>query len=100
MGDFPFPPMSYYYDLGPAAGTHFWRLCSPGDPTSILNFMHQSIAASVWKITTVDATSIDAEKSTTPPSGYCYTLTVVVGGFPGYPNEWSFSMFAPANMCV
>ena len=108
ISDFQFPPLTYYYDFGPAAGTHHWAVCSPGDPASILAFMRQSIAASSWMIVTTQTASplsLVAQKPvsaatpgvTTPV--YCSTLNVTVGGFPGYPGEWSFAVFAPATPC-
>ncbi len=98
--EFQFPPLTYYYDFGPAAGTHFYDVCSSGDPTSILAFMRQAIAASPWKITSANDTTLAAEKPVSPPNGYCYTLNVTVGGFPGYLGEWTFALFAPATMCA
>lgn len=108
INDFEFPPSTYYYDFGAAAGTHHWAMCSLGDGASILAFMRQSITASSWKI--IDTQSADpltlvAQKpasaatpgATTPV--YCSTLNVTVGGFPGYPGEWSFAVFAPATPC-
>lgn len=107
ISDFPFPPDTYYYDLGPAAGTHFWKVCSSGDPTSILAFMRQSIAASSWQLLpSSDPSTLKAQKpvsSATPgaaASAYCYTLQVMVGSFPEYPGEWSFATFSPAEHCV
>src|SRR6516165_8734772 len=50
ISDFRFPPLTYYYDFGAAAGTHHWAMCSSGDPSSILIFMRQSIAGSSWMI--------------------------------------------------
>jgi hypothetical protein len=108
ISDFQFPPLTYYYDYGPAAGTHHWTVCSPGDPASILAFMRQSIAASSWTIINTpssDPNTFVAQKPvsaatpgvTTPV--YCSTLNVIVGGFPGYPGEWSFAVFAPATPC-
>jgi hypothetical protein len=83
-------------------------MCSPGDPASILAFMRLSIAASAWTIIssgTPNPNLLAAQKPasaatpgvTTP--GYCSTLNVTVGGFPGYLGEWSFSVFAPATSC-
>lgn len=108
ISDFAFPPGTYYYDHGPAAGTHFWAVCSPGDPSSILAYMHQSIAASAWTIISTpsgDPNQLAAQKPasaatpgvTTPV--YCSTLNVTVGGVAGYPGEWTFATFAPATPC-
>jgi hypothetical protein len=108
ISDFQFPPQSYYYDFGGAAGSHRWAMCSPGDPAAILAFMRQSIAASAWMILNTpaaDPLSLVAQKpasaatpgSTTPV--YCSTLNVTVGGYPGYPGEWAFAVFAPATPC-
>ena len=109
ISDFAFPPGTYYYDpVGPAAGQHFWAMCSPGDPGSILAFMRQSIAASAWMIInpqSPDPNILAAQKpvsaatpgATTPV--YCSGLVVRVGGFAGYPGEWSFATFAPVTPC-
>jgi hypothetical protein len=108
ISDFQFPPLTYYYDFGGAAGTHHWAMCSAGDPDSILAFMRQSIAASSWMIINTpgsNAQTLIAEKPfATPTSGtatpiYCYTLNVSVGGYAGYPGEWSFLVGAPASLC-
>jgi hypothetical protein len=82
-------------------GTTFWAMCSPGDPSAILAFMRQSIAASAWTIINMpsnDPNTLDAQKraDTTP---YCYGLAVTVGGFAGYPDEWTFAEYAPAGPC-
>jgi hypothetical protein len=104
--DFPFPPQSYYYNpAGTTMSGTSWKMCSPGDPASILAFMHQSISTSAWTITGQTATDIAAQKPlsaatpgvTTPV--YCGTLDVNVGGFPGYPGEWTFSVYPPATPC-
>ncbi len=109
INDFQFPPSTYYYNpAGVTAGSEHWTMCSPGDPASILAFMRQSIAASSWKIITTqtaDPLTLVAQKpaSTATPGAttpvYCSTLNVTVGGFPGYPGEWSFAVFAPATPC-
>lgn len=108
ISDFPFPPLTYYYDFGAAAGTHHWAMCSSGDPAAILTFMRQSIAASAWTIITAqtaDPLSLVAQKPVSAATPgvtapvYCSTLNVTVGGFPGYPGEWSFAVFAPATPC-
>jgi hypothetical protein len=108
ISDFQFPPRTYYYDAGPAMGTHQWKMCSPGDPASILAFMRDSIAASAWMVLNppgANALSLVAQKPaatatpgmTTP--AFCSTLNVTVGGFPGYPGEWTFVVTAPASPC-
>jgi hypothetical protein len=108
IGDFPFPPLTYYYDPGPAMGTHQWRMCSPGDPASILAFMRGSIAASSWMLLNppgANAMSLVAQKPAATPTigtttpAYCSTLNVIVGAFPGYPGEWTFVVSAPAVPC-
>jgi hypothetical protein len=106
ISDFRFPPLTYYYDFGAAAGTHHWAMCSSGDPSSILIFMRQSIAGSSWMIIntpTPDPLSLVAQKpvsaATPGVTLYCSTLNVTVGGLPGYPGEWSFAVFAPATPC-
>lgn len=108
ISDFQFPPLTYYYDFGGAAGTHRWLLCSAGDPDSILAFMRQSIAASAWTVISVPASNAQtlfAQKpAPTPTVGtatplYCSTLNVTVGGYPGYPGEWSLLVGSPASPC-
>lgn len=108
ISDFQFPPLTYYYDFGGAAGTHRWAMCSPGDPAAILAFMRQSIAASSWEIINTqggDPLSLVAQKpmsGATPgvtTTAYCSTLNVTVGRFQGYPGEWSFAVAAPATPC-
>jgi hypothetical protein len=75
-------------------------MCSSGDATSILAFMKQSVMASGWKITNATATSLYAENPTSPPSGYCYTVNVLVGGSASYPGEWSINFHPPAETCI
>ena len=108
ISDFQFPPLTYYYDLGPAMGTHQWRMCSSGDPASILAFMRQSIAASAWMMLNpqgASAQTLVAQKpAATPTTGtttpvYCSTLNVTVGGLPGYPGEWTLLVTVPASPC-
>jgi hypothetical protein len=108
ISDFRFPPLTYYYNFGSAAGTHRWAMCSAGDPDSILAFMRQSIAASSWMIVSVpgaNSQTLFAQKpAATPTTGtttpiYCSTLNVTVGSYPGYPGEWSFLIGAPASPC-
>jgi hypothetical protein len=70
--------------------------------------MRQSIAASAWTIINTpssDPNQLAAQKpasaatpGTTTPV-YCSTLNVTVGGFPGYPGEWTLGVFAPAMPC-
>ncbi len=108
INDFQFPPLTYYYDFGGAAGTHRWAMCSAGDPDSILAFMRQSITASSWMIITTPASggqTLFAEKPAAAPTTgttspiYCSTLNVTVGGYPGYPGEWALILGAPASPC-
>src|SRR5262249_46325147 len=89
-----FPLGTYYYDHGSAAGTHFWNVCSPGDPVAILAFMRQSILSSSWTLLPntglhQDPLSLGAEKPVSPPTTpeYCRTLQIKVGLYPGYPGE-------------
>jgi hypothetical protein len=102
VADFAFPEGTYYRDLGPAAGTHFWDMCSPGAPAAIMAFMRASIAASAWKILPGStSTALGAQLPVTPPTTpeYCRTLQVIVGGYTGYPGQWSFAEFAPVSTC-
>ena len=104
--EFAFPAGTYYYDLGHVTGQQYWHVCSPGDPPAIAAFMRQSITASGWTILPAQNLSFGAEKPTSPPTPgvttpvYCRTLGVTVGGFPGYPGEWTFGLFAPVSACV
>lgn len=103
ISDFAFPAGTYYYDRGAVTGQHDWYVCSPGDPTTILTFMDQSISASAWMVFPPQGQSLAAQKPepaqgvTTPV--YCATLAVTVGGFPGYPGEWSFVTYSPVSTC-
>ncbi len=108
--DFAFPSGTYYYSLGHVTGRQDWHLCSPGDPTAILMFMRQSIGASAWTLLPAQGPnpnplSIAAQEPISSPTPgvttpvYCRTLAITVGEFPGYPGEWSFSVFAPVDAC-
>lgn len=97
---FQYPPRTYSYDETPGAGSHPYALCSSGTPTSILAFMKQSVVAAGWKITSSTATTLHAEVPTTPPSGYCYTVDMLVGGSATYPGEWSENFHPPIASCV
>jgi hypothetical protein len=99
-GTFQYPPLTYYYDLTPGAGSHPYVLCSSGNATSILNFMKQSIPAAGWKINIASATTLTAQNSTTPPSGSCYTVDITVGNSASYPGEWTANFHPPIANCV
>jgi hypothetical protein len=96
---FAYPPLTYYYDIGPAAGNHYYVLCSSGTPTSIRAFLLQSIPAGGWTVTQTTATTIAAQKQTTPPSGYCYSVNITLGNHAGYPGEWDADFHPPILSC-
>lgn len=96
---FAYPPQTYYYSHGGAAGNHYYTFCSPGTPSSILTFLLQSMPAGGWTLTQSTATFIAAQMPTSPPSGYCYTVNIAVGGHPGYPGEWDANFHPPAVPC-
>lgn len=99
-GSFQYPPRTYYYDETPGAGNHPYALCSSGNPSSILAFMKTSVAAAGWKITSTTANSLEAQNPTSPPSAYCYTVDMQVGGNASYPGEWGANFHPPIATCV
>ena len=99
-GTFQYPPLTYYYDESPGAGSHPYLVCSSGNPASILAFMKSSVTAALWKVTSTTATTLEAENPTNPPSGFCYTVDITVGAKPAYPGEWSITFHVPAATCV
>jgi hypothetical protein len=98
-GSFQYPPLTYSYDLTPGMGNHPSRMCSSGTPASILAFMKQSVTTAGWKTINTTASSVTAENPTNPPSGYCYTVDIQVGGAASYPGEWLINFHPPATPC-
>jgi hypothetical protein len=97
---FDYPPLTYSYDLTPGMGNHPYAMCSSGNPTSILTFMKNSVTTAGWKVTSTTAKTLEAENPTNPPSGFCYTVDVIVGGNASYPGEWTINFHPPAASCV
>jgi hypothetical protein len=98
--DVQYPPLTYYVSHGGATGHHYYTVCSSGSAASILAFMKASIPAGGWTILGSDATSLGAQKPTTPPTGYCYGLQMTVGQHPAYPGEWDLDLLSPASECA
>ena len=94
-----YPPLTYYYEQSPGMGNHPYALCSSGTPATILAFMTQSLTAAGWKITSSSATILAAEIPTNPPSGFCYTVNMMVGASASYPGEWAANFHPPATPC-
>lgn len=98
-GGFQYPPLTYYYDQSPGAGNHYYTICSSGNPSSILAYMKQSVAAAGWKVVGTSATTLSAQQPTNPPSGYCYEVDMTVGGTAGYPGQWLADFHPPIASC-
>lgn len=98
--DFQYPPNTYYFTIGGAAGSYVYTVCSSGDAQSILAFMKNAIPTGGWTVLSTTQTTVTAQKPTNPPSGYCYGLVVEVGIQAQYPSEWRITFHSPAVSCV
>lgn len=96
---FTYPPLTYYYDIGPAAGNHYFVLCSSGSPTSIKAFLLDSIPHGGWTVTDSTGNTIDAQQPTTPPSGFCSSVDITLGESASYPGEWKADFHPPISSC-
>ncbi len=95
-----YPPVTTYSFLGGAAGTRPSFVCSAGDPTSIAAFMKRTVPDGGWQVLSSTATTVSAQKPTSPPSGFCYTLFVQTGTHGSYTGEWDFKTTIPGATCV
>lgn len=98
-GGFTYPPLTYYYDVGPAAGNNYFHLCSSGDASSILATFKSQFPTGGWTVTNVTATTLGIEKPQSPPTGFCFTEVYTFGGHAGYPGEWDLDSHPPAASC-
>jgi hypothetical protein len=98
---FQYPPLTYFYDGGSAAGNHYYQLCSSGDAASILAFLQHSIPLGGWTITSVTATTLSASQTSKPVTGgFCPSVNITVGSHAGYPGEWDADFHPPASLCA
>jgi hypothetical protein len=96
---FSYPPKTYYYDIGPGAGNHYYVFCSPGSPATISAFLVQALTMGGWTVTGSSSTAIAAQKPTTPATGYCYSVEITLGNHAGYPGEWDADFHPPILSC-
>ncbi len=96
---FHYPPLTYSYAQGNAAGNHYFVLCSSGTSSTILAFLQQSIPAGGWTIKSMTATTINATQTSKPQGGFCPSVDITVGSHAGYPGEWNADFHPPAGAC-